>query len=87
LGYAILDPSRENLGFMSEAVACVIDHGFSVLNLNRIEAWTATNNEPSIRILKKNNFVYEGLLQQRLVIDGKFLDCFMFALLREKYVG
>jgi len=85
IGYKLYREEHRKKGYMSEAVARIIFYGFEELNLNRIEAWAAVDNLPSLRLLERNNFISEGLLQQRLVVDGKFTDTFMFALLRGNY--
>lgn len=55
LGYELL-PQFHHLGIMSEAVGFIINHGFKVLNLERIEAFTSRNNQNSIKLLSKFNF-------------------------------
>lgn len=56
LGYELL-PQFHNLGLMSEAVKFIIGYGFNVLKLNKIEAFTERNNENSIKLLTKFNFI------------------------------
>jgi ribosomal-protein-alanine N-acetyltransferase len=41
---------------MSEALNCILDFGFSELNLDKIEAFTHRENEDSKRLLEKNGF-------------------------------
>ena len=55
LGYELL-PQFHHLGIMSEAVEFIIDHGFNVLKLNRIEAFTERENQNSVKLLTKFNF-------------------------------
>lgn len=55
MGYELL-PQFHHLGIMSEAVGFIINHGFKVLNLERIEAFTSRNNQNSIKLLSKFNF-------------------------------
>ncbi|SFI10249.1 GNAT family N-acetyltransferase [Halpernia frigidisoli] len=56
LGYELL-PQFHHLGFMSEAVEFIIDHGFNVLKLEKIEAFTERGNQNSIKLLTKFNFI------------------------------
>lgn len=56
LGYELL-PQFHNLGLMSEAIEYIIDYGFNVLKLNKIEAFTERNNQNSIKLLTKFNFI------------------------------
>lgn len=58
IGYT-LDPKFHNLGYMSEALATVIEYGFQIMKLKTIEAFTHRDNICSIRILTKNKFVVD----------------------------
>ncbi len=51
-----LHPKFHGQGIMSEALQCILEYGFLSLNLQYIEAFTHKNNEPSKRLLIKNNF-------------------------------
>jgi ribosomal-protein-alanine N-acetyltransferase len=57
VGYA-LNPEFQNQGIMHDAINCVIDYGFNKLNLDKIEAFTHSKNEPSKRLLEKNGFTF-----------------------------
>jgi len=52
-----LGTNFHNKGIMSEAMKCVLDYGFTVLNLDKIEAFTHGKNQSSVRMLVKNGFV------------------------------
>ena len=69
LGYAIYEAYRGK-GYMTEAVACIIDWAKRQDNVKSIFAQTAKNNPASWHILAKNNFVKvsedEDLLNWRL---------------------
>lgn len=53
-----LNPLFQKKGIMSEALNEIIYFGFVNLNLDKIEAFTHTNNENSKRLLKKNGFKF-----------------------------
>lgn len=55
LGYELL-PAFHRKGLMSDAVAFLLNYGFSHLNLEKIEAFTNKNNISSIQLLQKFNF-------------------------------
>jgi len=57
IGYD-LNPIFQKKGIMDEALKCVVNFGFSKLNLSKIEASTHKENESSIRLLKKNRFQF-----------------------------
>lgn len=56
IGYEI-DPVYQQKGFMSEAFGAVLNFGFEKLALKNIEAFTHYNNEASIALLEKQNFI------------------------------
>ena len=85
LGYALTKEEFKNKGIMTEAVTAILDYGFNVMNLERIEAFTSPSNEPSIKLLNKFNFTQEGYMRKRYFYDGKFEDSPVFALLKEEY--
>jgi [ribosomal protein S5]-alanine N-acetyltransferase len=68
-GYATYEAYRGK-GYMTEAIACIIEWGKRQDNVKSIFAQTAKNNPASWHILAKNNFVKvaedEGLLSWRL---------------------
>ncbi|MFL0353737.1 GNAT family N-acetyltransferase [Xanthomarina sp. GH4-25] len=51
-----LDPKFQSLGIMNESLKMVINYGVDNLKLNKIEAFTHTNNKPSIKLLERNGF-------------------------------
>ena len=51
-----LDPLFQGKGIMSEAIKSIINFGFDTLNLEKIEAFTHTENENSKKLLKNNGF-------------------------------
>lgn len=74
LGYELL-PEYHGKGMMSEAVNFILNYGFKVLNLKKIEAFTNKNNLNSIKLLQKSNFV---LNENRR--DEKYLENSIFEL-------
>ena len=81
LGFGLQRPFWGN-GYMSEAVRAVVDCGFDVLQLHRIEAEIDPRNTASARVLERLGFVREGLLRERWIIDGECSDGAIYGLLR-----
>ena len=84
VGYSL---SRDywNQGIMTEALKCVIHYGFEGLGLNRIEAQHETSNPASGAVMRKCGMVKEGLLRQRLLNKGRFVDVELYAILRRDW--
>ncbi|MFY0256328.1 GNAT family N-acetyltransferase [Chitinophaga sp. 30R24] len=66
-------------GFISEALTAVVDFGFNDLGLVRVDAEVLPGNQASQKVLEKNGFLHEGLLQQWMWWDGKAFDIHMYA--------
>lgn len=64
---------------MPEALRAVIQYGFDVLQLHRIEALVMLGNEQSVRVLEKLGFSKEGVLREYGFWKNRFWDLQMFA--------
>ena len=84
LGYAINRKYWGN-GYAAEAAAALVAHGFSELNLSRIEAHVSPEHLPSQRVLEKCGFVPEGILRQHEMIKGRWHDSKIYSLLRDEF--
>ena len=71
-----------NGGYMTEALARVIDYAFENMDINRIEAQHELANPSSGRVMEKCGMRKEGELRQRLYNKGKYVDVALYAILR-----
>ncbi len=69
-------------GYMREAVAAVVNHAFTALDLSRIEAGCLPENTPSRRLLEGCGYKYEGVAQAYLQINGRWRNHVLYANLR-----
>ncbi len=81
VGYWI-GPDFARQGLMTEALASVVHHAFSVLDLSRIEAACLPENLPSRALLERSGFKYEGVAQSYLQIGGRWRNHVLYANLR-----
>lgn len=72
-------------GITRSAINAVIKYGFEELRVNRIEAFTSTQNLPSKNLLLKCGFALEGTLRQHRYHRGAYVDAFSFSLLRSDF--
>lgn len=84
VGY-ILGGNHWAKGYMTEALACVLTHAFSELDLHRIEADTDPENLASLALLERFGFAREGLFRDRWLVHGKWHDSAMYGLLKKDY--
>ena len=69
-------------GFMREAIAAVVHHAFTAMDLSRIEAACLPENSASRGVLEKTGFKYEGVAQAYLQINGRWRNHVLYANLR-----
>ena len=80
--YVMRNEAFKQKGLMSEALKEVLKYGFTELELHRIQALIAIENEPSLKLLQKNNFTKEGIMREDYLVDGKNEDSHCFSLLK-----
>ncbi|WP_293895863.1 GNAT family protein [Flavobacterium sp.] len=80
--YNMRDESQKRKGYMTESLEAVLKYGFTELNLHRIEALIAAENEPSLRLLLRYGFSKEGTVREDYVVDGKNEDSDCYSLLK-----
>ncbi|MBF0547887.1 MAG: GNAT family N-acetyltransferase [Candidatus Riflebacteria bacterium] len=85
IGYNLTNGDFKDKGLMTEAIKKVIEYGFEKINLNRIEAFIGKDNVPSLKLIKRMNFIEEGLLRQHFFKNNVIEDSLVFGLLREDY--
>ncbi len=66
------------------AVALATDHCFFGVGLHRMEICIRPENAPSLRVVQKLGFRYEGLRRRYIHINGDWRDHFCFALVVEE---
>ncbi len=70
-------------GLATTSALLLARFGFNELNLNRIEIVIAVDNKPSQRVAEKTGAIKEGVLRNRLVVNGKTVDAVMFSLISQ----
>ena len=84
-GY-VLNQNYWNKGYMTEALARIIDVSFNDLNLNRVEATHYVGNEQSGRVMEKVGMKNEGVGLKEVKIKGEYMDVVHFGILKEHWV-
>jgi len=86
IGYTISRPYW-NQGIATQAAKEIINFGFTVLDLNRIQGTCDSENNASSRILEKCGMQYEGLLHKYVISQGKPCDRKIYAIIKEDYIA
>ncbi|WP_053228012.1 GNAT family N-acetyltransferase [Spirochaeta cellobiosiphila] len=84
-GY-VLNQNYWNKGYMTEALARIIDASFTDLELNRVEAIHYVGNEKSGKVMKKVGMKKEGVALKEVKIKGEYRDVVHFGLLKEHWI-
>ena len=84
LGYSF---SREywNHGYATQSLQAVINAAFNSMPLNRLEAQHDIRNPASGRVMEKCGLRQEGILRNRIVNKGEYVDVALYAILRSDW--
>lgn len=74
-----------NKGILSEALKFFCNYLFTEYNFNRLTANVFEGNPASRRVLEKTGFILEGTLKKSVFKQNKFLDQYIYGLLKENY--
>ena len=84
IGYWLAD-GLQGRGIITKSCKALINHGFTELGLNRIEIKCGIGNDKSRAIAEKLHFKQEGILRQAELLNGKFIDLYLYAMLKEEW--
>jgi ribosomal-protein-alanine N-acetyltransferase len=86
VGYA-LSPDHLSQGYMTEALRALMEHAFSGIGLNRVEADIDPRNDGSARTLQRLGFTKEGHLRERWIVSGEVSDTDLYGLLARDWAA
>lgn len=73
-------------GIATKTVKAMTDYLFNDTGLNRIQAFVMPENTKSLSVLRRNNFVEEGVIRQGHIWKGKgVVDLTLFSMLKSEY--
>lgn len=84
IGY-ILHPDFWGNGYMPEAVAALIEVGFTLLHLHKVEIRCYSSNQQSRRVAEKLGFTLEATIRGRKDLAGNRCDDLAYGLLRTEW--
>ena len=82
IGYK-MDRDFMNKGYCSEAIKASIPEIANELGIHRFEALILPDNDPSIHMVEKLGFKFEGILRDKIIIGGERLDHCMYSYLAD----
>ena len=85
LGYALSTP-YQGRGLMAQALDLLLADLFTSTTLVRVEARCSVDNTASQKVLGKVGFAREGCLRGYFALEGKRVDNYLYAILREDFL-
>lgn len=83
IGYWVVQNAAGN-NVTPTAVALAVDYCFRTVGIHRIEICIRPENGPSLRVVEKLGFRFEGLRRRYIHINGDWRDHFCFGLVAEE---
>ena len=80
LGYWLRKDATHR-GLMTEASKAALDFAFRTMGAHRVRVAAATDNHPSLSVIARLGFRFEGIARQAEWCDGRWLDHAAFSLL------
>lgn len=80
IGYK-LDRHYHHRGYAFEALQKGIEIMFFEENIHRINAYIMPNNIPSIKLIQRLYFSYEGIAREYALIQGRWTDHYQYSLI------
>ncbi|MGF9909972.1 GNAT family N-acetyltransferase [Brevibacillus porteri] len=77
--------ANQGKGYGSEALLLMLDYGFGILNLHRIELNVFAFNERAILTYEKLGFQREGVQRQALYYNHAYHDSILMSMLADEY--
>jgi ribosomal-protein-serine acetyltransferase len=66
-------------GLMTEAAKAAVKFAFSAMGVHRVRCAAATDNVPSLRVILRLEFRFEGIARQAELVGSRWLDHAQFA--------
>lgn len=82
----ICRPELRGKGLGRELIKALVHYGFEELHLHRIDLGVFTDNPAAKRCYESCGFQTEGLLQDNVKLNGKYLSTFNMAILNKETV-
>ncbi len=80
-----MHPEYRDQGYGSEATDLMLEYGFGVLNLHRIELEVYTINPRAIHVYEKAGFQREGVKRQNWFYNHQYYDSIVMSILDHEY--
>jgi len=84
-GIVIGDKEEWGKGYGTEATRLMLEYGFSVLKLHRIQLLVLDFNRRALRMYRKLGFVREGIQREARSVNDEWHDVIMMSMLEKEF--
>jgi [ribosomal protein S5]-alanine N-acetyltransferase len=84
LGYAIR-ADQWGRGYATDAARTLTNYGFQQLDLHRISAAIGPDNGPSVALVRRLGFQYEGRIRDHVYTNGAWRDSLLYSVLDQEW--
>ena len=85
IGIFIAYENWRKKGYGSNTLNLLLNYSFNHLNLYKLYAKISEDNHPSIKLFEKFNFQKEATLRKFIFKNNKYIDLFIYSLLKDEY--
>jgi RimJ/RimL family protein N-acetyltransferase len=85
IGFGIPQVDAQGKGYAKEALGLLVDYLFSGYPVERIMAFTDSENLAAQRVMESVGFQREGVLRRTMFRDGAWRDTFIYGVLRNEF--
>jgi RimJ/RimL family protein N-acetyltransferase len=80
-----IESEYQGKGYGSEAMPLMLDYGFGILNMHRIELEVFSYNTRALKMYEKLGFTQEGIQRDYLYYNHKYHDCIKMSILEDEF--
>ena len=85
LGFSVFKSDSRGKGYASEAVQLITSYLFENFYINRIQICMPTEHLACEKVAINSGFTKEGIIRGSIFVRGKFLDTYLYSMLRAEY--
>jgi len=74
---------NKGIGFVSTCL--ILDYAFNGLDFRKVSLEVIENNPSAIALYERIGFKKEGAKRQEYFVDGKYIDTYMYGILKEEF--
>ncbi|AHV95178.1 acetyltransferase [Paenibacillus sabinae T27] len=82
---AVSEENQQGKGYGREALLLMLEYGFGILNLHRLELEVYSYNKRALHVYEGLGFTKEGVRREALYYDHEYHDIITMSLLEEEY--